>query len=57
MYVHLGPEAIRHFEHSPMMAQINTATTDQFYLGISEMLEQTTPQAVAFYRLRTCRQQ
>uniref|UniRef100_A0A915JB69 RNA-directed DNA polymerase n=1 Tax=Romanomermis culicivorax TaxID=13658 RepID=A0A915JB69_ROMCU len=40
-----------------MMAQINTATTDKFYFAIREMFEQTTPQAVAFYRLRTCRQQ
>uniref|UniRef100_A0A915IVP8 Uncharacterized protein n=1 Tax=Romanomermis culicivorax TaxID=13658 RepID=A0A915IVP8_ROMCU len=39
------------------MARINTTTAHEFYLAISEMFEQTTPQAVAFYRLRMCRQQ
>uniref|UniRef100_A0A915KHX1 Uncharacterized protein n=1 Tax=Romanomermis culicivorax TaxID=13658 RepID=A0A915KHX1_ROMCU len=52
MYVHVSVEAIRRLEHSPMMAQINTATADEFYLAISKMFEQTMPRAVVFYWLR-----
>lgn len=57
MYAHLGSEAIRRFEYNPAMAMINDVTNEEFYKAIVATFDQPMPQAVAFYRLRSCKQQ
>uniref|UniRef100_A0A915KUM6 Uncharacterized protein n=1 Tax=Romanomermis culicivorax TaxID=13658 RepID=A0A915KUM6_ROMCU len=50
MYVHLGTEAIRWFEHSPTMGQIWTMSHNEFYNAIVAMFEQPMPQLIVFYQ-------
>uniref|UniRef100_A0A915KLU4 Uncharacterized protein n=1 Tax=Romanomermis culicivorax TaxID=13658 RepID=A0A915KLU4_ROMCU len=56
MYAHLGTEAIRPFEYSPAMGQIQMMPHNKFYSPIVAMFEQPTPQPISFYQFRTCKQ-
>jgi len=56
LYAHLGAKAARRFEHHPAMAQKGTMAHADFYKAIVSVFGLQIPQAVAFHRLRTCRQ-